>query len=162
MKTTNTVKALGFRAEPNAINWAVVEGSCEVPVLVGADQAAAPLAFDEAAALAWFREHVRGLIETYSPTVVGIRYPETFGSHAGNASAHRRCRVEGVIAEAAASKGVTVRTGSLVTISKNLGPKAAKKYLESEEFRGVDWAKYSKNRREAILVAASALPEEED
>jgi hypothetical protein len=54
--------------------------------------------------------------------------------------------------------GIAVVTGPLATISKNLGTKAAKKYLETDDLRGLDWSKCPKNRREAILVAASALP----
>lgn len=150
--------ALGLRAEVSAVNWAVVEGSREAPVLVAADQAVAPATYDEAASLGWLRAQVRSLIETYSPQVVAIRYPETVIRSSAQSSMHRRCRVEGVLVEVARSCGAQVLTGALATISKNLGAKAAKKYLETDELRGLDWSKYTKNRREAILVAASALP----
>ena len=66
--------------------------------------------------------------------------------------------IEGVILEAANSMGLRVVTGALTSISKNLGTKAAKHYLEGNDLRGLDWSRYpAKNVREAILVAASAL-----
>jgi Holliday junction resolvasome RuvABC endonuclease subunit len=151
-------KALGFRAETSAVNWAVVEGSAEVPILTAADQAAAPATYDDPAALAWFREHVRHLIATYSPQVVAIRCPETVMRAAALSSMYKRCRVEGVLMETAHSCGVAVVTGPLATISKNLGTKSAKKYLETDDLRGLNWSKYPRKCREAILVAASALP----
>ena len=157
---TERATALGFRAERSAINWAVVEGSREEPVLVAADQAVAPATYSEGAALVWFRDQVRQLIQVYSPQVVAIRYPETVIRSSAQLSMHKRCRVEGVLVEVAHSSGITVLTGALATISKNLGTKAAKHYLETEELRGLDWSGHSKNRKEAILVAASALPPE--
>jgi hypothetical protein len=149
--------ALGFRAEPSAINWAVVEGFLQAPVLVAADHAAAPATYDEPAALAWFRAQVLHLIQTYSPQLAAVRYPETF-MRSTTLQSDKRCRVEGVVIEAAGSCGIRVLTGALATISKNLGSKGAKKYLETDELRGLDWSKHPKNQREAILVAASALP----
>jgi hypothetical protein len=153
--------ALGLRAETSAINWAVVKGSTEEPILVAADSAAAPVAYDETSALTWFRKKFTQLVEMYSPNVVAIRYPETVMRPASQTSMHRRCRVEGVLVEAAQSSGLKVVTGALATISKNLGTKAAKRYLETSELRGLDWSKQPKNRKEAILAAASALPSEE-
>ena len=153
--------ALGFRAETNAINWAVVKGSTEEPILIAADSSAAPVTYDEGPALRWFHDKVRQLVETYSPQVVAIRYPETVMRASPQTSMHRRCRVEGVLMEAAQSSGVKVVAGPLATISKNLGSRAAKKYLDTNELRGLDWSKHPKNRREAILVGASVLGSEE-
>jgi hypothetical protein len=90
--------------------------------------------------------------------MVAVRYPETFGRQSVRGADHRRCRIEGVIIEASNSAGLVVIAGALASISKNLGTKAAKHYLESDDLRGLDWSKYpAKNTREAILVAASAL-----
>lgn len=49
---------------------------------------------------------------------------------------------------------------ALKTISSKLGSQSAKKYLESDDLRGLDWSGVPKNSREAILVAAAALGEE--
>ena len=127
-------------------------------MLVAADHSAAPATYDELSALVWFRTQVVHLIQTYSPQLAAVRYPETFMRSAHGSSNDKRCRVEGVVIEAAQSCGIRALTGALATISKNLGSKSAKKYLETDELRGLDWSKHPKNRREAILVAAAALP----
>jgi hypothetical protein len=152
------MKAIGFRAEPSTVHWAVVEGSKIEPVLIAADEEKAPATFDEAARLKWLRDRIRYLLQTYSPEVAAVRYPETFQRSPKVLPLGQRCRLEGVIIEGVQSCGVRVLTGPLATISKNLGSKGAKHYLESRELRGLDWSKYDVNRREAILVAASALP----
>src|SRR5712692_3959222 len=72
------MKTIGFRAEPFTVNWAVVEGSKGTPVLIGADEEKAPATFDEPARLKWFRERIQHLLQTYSPAVAAVRYPETF------------------------------------------------------------------------------------
>jgi hypothetical protein len=150
--------AIGFRAEPSALHWAVVEGTHRNPLLLAADTLKAPISFSEAASLGWFRSQVVHLYDQFSPAAAAVRYPETVMGRP-NASANRRCRVEGVILEVAHSRGVEASTGALTTISKNLGTKGAKRYLGEDEFRGIDWSSYSKNCQEAILVAVSALPE---
>lgn len=150
------MKAIGFRAEPSALHWGVVEGTPENPVLVAADTAEIPVAFDEPEALAWVRGQVLQLIKTYSVGAAAVRYPETF-KRSSPASIDKRCRIEGVVIEAARALGITALTGALATISKNLGSSRAKKYLESDSLRGLDWSAHPKNQREAILVAASAL-----
>jgi hypothetical protein len=153
------MKAIGFRAEPSAITWAVVEGTKDQPILVGHGKEVPPATFDEVAALKWFRVQIQHIVHLYSPQIAAVRYPETFQPRAKVAPLGQRCRVEGVLIEAASSCGVDkVLTGPLATISKNLGTKAAKHYLESDELRGLDWSKHKDHEREAILVAASALP----
>ena len=152
-----TKKTIGFRAEPEQINWAAVEGTVESPILIAADSFSAPTHYSEAEALSCYRQKIVDLLEKYSPlTAVGVRYPEPFGSKA-NDSSRRRNRIEGVILEAANSLTIRVITGALVTISKRLGSKAAKHYLDGDDLRGLDWSKFNKNLREAILTAASAL-----
>jgi hypothetical protein len=150
--------AIGFRAEPSVVNWAVVQGSSAEPVLLGADKLTAPASFDEGAALTWFRDRTQYLVQTYSPNIAAVRSPETFmPRNVKLSSLYQRCRLEGVVIEALHSSGIHVLTGALATISKNIGSKGAKHYLETPDLRGLDWSKYDTNRREAILVAASAL-----
>lgn len=47
--------ALGVRAEPRCLHWAIVEGTQAAPILKAHDKAEAPAAFAEPAALSWFR-----------------------------------------------------------------------------------------------------------
>ncbi len=155
------MKSIGFRAEPSSVSWAVVEGSTAAPILNGADKLKAPASFDEAAALKWFREQTQRLVQAYSPNVAVVRSPETFFPHQPKyLPLYQRCRVEGVLVETLHSCGVQVLTGPMATISGKLGSKAAKHYLPSDDFRGLDWSKCDDKKREAILAAASALPGE--
>jgi len=152
--------AVGFRVEPELVHWAAVDGAADTPTLVAADEIRAPQHYDEAQALAHYRDRVLHVLSQYSPSVVGVRYPESFPARSATESTRRRSRIEGVILEAAASQSIRVITGALVTIAKNLGAtsaKQAKGYLEHDAFRRLDWAKYRPHHREAILVAVSAL-----
>jgi len=152
-------RVLGFRAEPASVNWAVVEGDPDLPILVLAGSLAAPASYSDPEALSWFRIQVHRLIDQFSPTLVAVRFPEAFVPSRARDSDRRRCRLEGVIIEGAQSRGLVVQTGALATISKNLetSPTKAKAYLEREEFRRLDWSSFPKNVREAILVAVSGL-----
>jgi len=126
-------------------------------VLAGSDRAVFPASYAEAEALAWCRDRIRHLIDAYGVALVAVRYPEPFGRSGRTDSARKRSRVEGVILEAAHSKGIAVATGALVTISKNLGVKSAKALLEDDTLRGLDWSQLNEKAREAVLAAASGL-----
>jgi len=159
-KTHQNSRSLGIRAEPGAFNWAVVDGSQAAPALHAYGTEKAPAAYSEAESLAWVRRRVLQIIQQYGPTGVAVRYPEPTARGATKDSARARSRVEGVVLEVASSGNLQVVTGTLNTISKNLGSKSAKNYLASDDFRGLDWSKHKANVQEAILVAASILVEE--
>ena len=150
---------LGFRAEPACIHWALVSGSIDVPVLENHDNASAPLNQTEAQQLTWYRDRVLLLIDTHRPRKVAVRFAESFRPGGAKTDSGRRSRIEGVILEAANSVKLPVVTGALKTISSKLGSQSAKKYLESDDLRGLDWSGISKNSREAILVAVAGLGE---
>jgi hypothetical protein len=151
-------RAIGFRVEPSLVHWALVEGTPDAPILVAVEKITPPATYDESRALTFYRERALLLLSQHSPDLVAVRYPETFGRRSIGEKDNRRCRIEGVLIEAASSRGLKVVTGALASISKNLGTKGAKRYLEASDLRGLDWSKYpAKNVREAILVAASAL-----
>jgi hypothetical protein len=152
------MKAIGFRAEPSALNWAVVQGCKNEPILLGYGKEEPSATFDEPAALKWFRDKVQNIVQSYLPDIAAIRFPETFQPHVKHVLLGQRCRVEGVVIEVVCSSGIKILTGPLASIAKNLGSKTAKHYLASDELRGLDWSKHKPNGREAILVAASALP----
>ena len=152
-------RAIGFRVEPGLINWALVEGTSEAPILAAPpSKLTSPATYSESQALTFYQERVLLLLTEHSPHFVAMRYAETFGRQGMRESDYRRCRIEGVVLEAANSRGIKVIAGALASISKNLGTRTAKHYLEDSDLRGLDWSKYpAKNMREAILVAASAL-----
>jgi len=105
----------------------------------------------------WYRERVLQLIDQFSPEASAVRYAESFNPYKEGNSGRLRCRIEGVVLEALASKAIPVVTGSLATISAKLGS-GAKKYLDRKDYRGLDWSKLKKNRREAVLAAVANLP----
>jgi hypothetical protein len=150
-------RALGFRAEARQIHWAVVEGTRQMPILVARDNAAAPVNLHEAAALSWYATRVKHIFETYKPAVATIRTAESVAQGSKKEGARRRLRIEGVLLQTMDTCGLTVTIGPLAMISSRLGTQA-KKYVQSDEFRGLDLSKIPAPSREAVLVAVAALP----
>lgn len=97
------------------------------------------------------------LIDNYEPDLVALRYAESFGRKATD-SDRKRARIEGVLAEAAHSRGIEVVTGPLRAISQRLKTDSAKAYLDSGELRGLQLDRLERNCQEAVLAAISALP----
>jgi Holliday junction resolvasome RuvABC endonuclease subunit len=149
---------LGVRAEPNAIHWAVVTGTSKRPVLHAHGTETVPQACKEGESLAWIRQKVVYIIETFTPAKVAVRYPERTAQGANKDSAKARCRVEGVVVEAAGSKNLEIVTGAMNTFGKHCESESPKEDLASEGLRGLDWSDYKKELREAIYVAFSLLP----
>lgn len=147
--------AIGFRADPSAVYWAVVS---DPPLRVEASgKLPAPKSYDEAAALGWYRTEVRNLIDQYKPKCAGVRYQEPVARIRSIKSTCQRVRIEGVVLEASNSKGISVLTGAMATITAELESESAKAYIETDSFRGLDWSALSDNLREAVLVAGAAL-----
>ena len=156
------MKALGLRAEPTLLHWAVVEGDASEPVLVAQDKAKPPADASEPEALNWYRKRVVFLIEKYGVEVAGVRYQETHGRRGNIDSICRRSRIEGVLAEAASAAGLRVVAGTLNILSASLETKSAKQYLEAAQLRGVDLSTLQLPRREAVLAGVAALASSQD
>jgi hypothetical protein len=69
-------RAIGFRVEPKALHWAVVEGATASPTLIAIDKISAPKTFSEPKILSFFRERVLHLIAHHHPDKGGVRYAE--------------------------------------------------------------------------------------
>jgi hypothetical protein len=152
------MKAIGFRADPRTVFWAVVaKGDDGNNVLEDSGKLIAASASNESETLGWFRTEVRGLLDKFQPDRVAVRYPEPSAQRSHAISANERVRIEGVILEAAFSKGKSVLTGALATITANLGTESAKAYLKNPTIRGMDVSAIKDYRKEAILVALAAL-----
>jgi hypothetical protein len=155
------MKSIGFRAEKDSINWAVVSVEGEDAVIEEHGEIRAPKAYStDSEILGYFRAKVRETIGRYSPVAAGIRYPETGGKAPRYlASAYARCRVEGVIAEVVGAEGIRLVCGALNTLGAELGSSSAKAYLDpqAESVRGVEFKMKSPTHREAVLVAVAAL-----
>ena len=151
------MRAIGFRAEPDAVTYAIVDGTLSAPTLVAFQRITAPATFKEAAALAWYRERVRRVVQEYQPKRAAVRYPEPSARKGHPTSAHKRARIEGVVLEAMHAENLAIVTGPLATISARLGSESAKAYITQDDLRGLDWTKLNANAREAVLAAAAIL-----
>jgi hypothetical protein len=153
------MRVLGLRAEPDAFNWAISEGTLEAPVVVAVDRVAGPRGYSDPEVLNHFRARLLHIAKQHSPVAVGLRTPEPVARGGGD-SAKCRLRVEGVLLAVSGELGLQVTLGALVTINSLLGSKSAKLFLNSDEFRGINWSHYTPAKREAILISASLLPRE--
>jgi hypothetical protein len=150
------MKVLGLRAEPNGFNWAVCDGTKEVPVLLAVERVATPRDYDEPEGLSDLGARLRAILTSYSPAVVGLRTPEAASPGTGD-PARKRLRVEGVILATCAEAHLTIAMAALTKIGASLGVKSAKALLESDQYQQLNWASYPKPKREAILIGISLL-----
>lgn len=152
------MRTIGLRAEPNAFSWAVAEGTLQIPVLVASDRIQVPANYAIAEGLLFLRERLLPVLDQYKVTVAGLRTPE--GLVKANESIRARLRVEGVLLSSCSEKGLETTQGPLATLSSLLGIKSAKLLLSSDDFRGVEFGKLSKEKREAVLMSISLLKAE--
>jgi hypothetical protein len=149
---------IGFRASPSSTYWAVTSGDQAVPILEDREHWDAPPTLTEAQALSEFRSRALGLFDRFQSASVAVRAAELFGGKGQKSASQRRARIEGVLMEVANSRGIAVDAGSLTTISRLLGVKKAKTFLEEGNLRGIDLSSLKKELQEAVLVAVAALP----
>src|SRR4051794_30362063 len=94
-------RAVGFRVEPTAVHYAVVEGTLENPVLLDDGRYGAPAAYDEAEALSWYRQRTRGLLEKHTPSLGAIKFMEAVAGKGrvprATEAFRKRHRIEGVL-----------------------------------------------------------------
>jgi Holliday junction resolvasome RuvABC endonuclease subunit len=150
-------KAIGFRVEPQAMHWAIVEGSREAPVLVESATVPTPKTYTEAQALSWFRSRARELVLRFEPRSGAIKYIEQIARGANANSSRVRCRIEGVILQLLDEERLSIFTGNYRQVSSQLGSESAKQYLTGNDLRGIDLSKVPGSRRDAILMAVAAL-----
>jgi len=151
------VRTIGFRAEPNALNYAVIEGTVRAPCLIAHAKISAARNFGEAESLVWYRKRVEIVIEEFKPTYAVVRCPEPFAKVGKPTSIYQRVRIEGVVAEVAHKMGLQVEVEALVTMSARIGSESAKSYLSQDDLRGLDWSSLNVNVREAVLAATAGL-----
>ena len=139
-KNDSTYCVLGIRAEPTAFHWAVVSGTSHTPVLEDTNVEAAPTAYTLGESLAWIRDRLLQIIDSYRPRKVAVRFPEGIAMSSRTDAAKTRCRVEGVLIEAAASRNIELVTGALNTFKKHSGTESPKQDLAKHNLRGLDWS----------------------
>ena len=154
------IKTIGFRAEPKAIHWAVVEGTKKEPKVIIHDSMTPPKSYDqEADQLVWYRTRLLTILEEYQPKCGAIRLPEPSAFRKAKIDSFlKRARIEGVIFEVLGEKKIPSLAGAFNTISSEIKSKSAKAYLEKDDFRQFDWSNIKNTKiREAILVATTQL-----
>ena len=157
------MRVMGFRAEKDAVHWALVSGTRDQPVILTHDRLRAPDDLSEPDVLRWLRSEIQFLLVQHRPDGIAIRLvecnPATFKTPKGLSFVYRRARVEGILLEATctrqdeASRRRTVESGdeSTGTLLRNL--------FAYQDGRKVDWQDIkSQSRRQAILIAAKSLP----
>jgi hypothetical protein len=149
-------KSIGFRVEGKAVHWAVVSDAAEALILEDSGSFTPPRAYAEAAALTFVRGRVGSILDQHAPSHGGIKYTEATARGAGDGP-RARARIEGVILQRLDEEGVQVLGGAYNTISPRLGVDSAKKLLDEESLRGLEWGAVSALHREAILVSVAAM-----
>lgn len=154
------VRAIGFRVEPQTVNYAVVEGTKKEPILILCNKISPPKSYDqESSQLVWYRERLLTIIEQYQPQYAAIRFPEpnSFGKTKVEPLL-KRARIEGVILESLGREEIECKVAALTKISSEINSKSARQYLDNDDFRNLDWSNIkNRNQREAILVAVTQL-----
>ncbi len=141
-------RVIGFRVEPTAFHWAVLEGTPESPVLVASDRERAPLHLTDAATLGWYRASAARLIDEYAPARAAIHPVDAVGKWAKRDVEKKRARIEDVLVSASHSKMLRTLIGRSIPVNAN-----------EPSLRGLDWSAVPLIRREAILAATAALVE---
>lgn len=151
------MRGIGFRVEPKAIHWGIVEGTKDSPLVIADDVISAPKTYDEASTLSLYRSQISLVLNQYYPKAAAIRYSEPNARGKLTNSTRLRVQIEGIILQLLHSEGLNTIAGASNTLTANIGSDSLKKYISSDEFRGIDWASRSDKRREAILAAVSTL-----
>ena len=155
------MRAIGFRAEKNSLHFAVIDESTDPPEC-DTDKLKIQGGKPTAKELALLRTEVLNLIETHSPDVIGVRTSDKPQSMRYAQSLFERARIEGVVMEASASKGISVVAGPSATIKSGMKTKTKlSDYSDVDEIRGIDLTgKRNASLRDAVYAALAALGKE--
>lgn len=158
-RLTLTMNAIGFRAHPQRVWFAVVSQQAGDWVVKNVSHVAIPPALQVPAQLQFVRTTLLDIIGEYRISRAGIRTAEP----SAQSIPDFRLNLEGVIQELLASGAVAnYFAGPIATIAMRLGVKDrkdVKKYVEGEmDYPGATkWQEYGPEEREALLVALGAL-----
>lgn len=153
------MRAIGFRATPTDIHYAVVEGDPGAYDVVALDAVRVPAALLPPNQLHFLRTVLLDVMEEYQVTRAGLRTAET----TARAPSVFRYNVEGVVQELLASSTVDwYFAGAKARIASLLGyadRKTVTKFCDGDDAPPVatEWAQHSKEQREAILAACAAV-----
>ena len=151
--------AIGFRAHPKRVYYAVIAQEDEAQVVRSVSAVVVPAALHAPEQLRFVRTTLLDIIAEYRADCAGIRTTEPIVSRPNTL----RLALEGVIQELIASGAVaTYFAGPIATIAGllQIKPRAqVKKYIAGvQNYPGtVRWGEYSTEEREALLAALAAL-----
>lgn len=149
-------RAIGIRASPREVYYAVVEGA-EDCVIVTVASVVVPSALKLPEQLHFIRTTLLDIMAEFNVRRAGIRLTEP----TAKSISVERLNLEGVIQELLSSSSVQAYfAGSIATIAAKLGEaerSRVKEYFEGESFSGVEgWGDYSREERESIVTAVAA------
>lgn len=148
------MRTIGIRASPKAVTFAILDTDSNT--VLNVEDIRVPAAFFVPDALKYIRNNLLDLLREYAIDRAGIRVTEP-SAQAPNIA---RIQIEGVVQEAFASSLVKhYYIGHISSISARLEiPRTDfKKYVEGDlEWPVENWAKLTKEQREALLCAAGA------
>lgn len=144
---------IGIRAAPKVVTFAIYDTEAET--IVNVEEIKIPAAFETPAALKYVRSNLLDVLREYQVERAGIRVTEGMATPSID-----RVQIEGVILEAFASSELrSYYVGQIASISKRIGIDRAdfKPFVDGKKDPGFEnWAKTSKEAREAILCAIGA------
>jgi len=151
-------KSIGIRATPSTVYFSVVSYENEELEITLLDKINIPKALNIPEQLKFLRNTLCDIINEFKVTHACIRITEA-NAQSTNIT---RIYIEGVIQELFASSTIiNYYVGQISNISKNLNidRSAFKPYVEGEQdFLGIEnWKRYSKEQRECLMSAISAL-----
>lgn len=151
--------ALGLRAFPEQLAYAVLCGTSAAPLLVEGSTVKAPGHYELPDQLDWYRDRVARIVDQHRITAAALRVSEPRAKP--NRDMIPRFQLEGALLLALRVLGIHANTLILSQISSRLSlgknASAAKEGLQNDEFLGLHWRELSTAEREAALVAATVL-----
>jgi hypothetical protein len=148
------MRTIGIRAAPGAVTFAVIDTHDNS--VINVEKIKIPAAFATPDALKYVRSNLLDILREYDVEQAGVRVTEP----SAESKSIERIQIEGVIQEAFASSELKAYyVGQVASISKRLGFDRIrfKPLVAGEEDPGVEnWAKMTKEAREAILCAMGA------
>ncbi len=158
------MRAIGFRVAPAAVTYAVVEGTADEATVLVADDIPVPSALWPPNQLHFVRTVLLDIMAEYQVDRAGLRLAEGLAT-----PTPARLYLEGVLQELLASSAVTwYFTGNKARIAKLLGFGGDQPRLTalidgaSAPSWDAGWARYTLERREAILTAWAAVARSSD
>lgn len=157
------MNVMGFRAERDTIQWALVSGTRDQPVLLAHDRLRVPDGLPESDGLRWFRSELQFLLEQQRPDAIAIRLIEchltTSPTPKGYSLIFKRARIEGILLEVCCPQQENASWRRTITRDdESLGGPARSLFVTPDR-QDVNWRQIpSTSQRQAIVIAGTLLP----